>query len=331
MGNFSLLVQKKYGNLSSEQKQIFNDEFERRKKSVGITYLLWLLGWHYAYLKKWGLLALFLFSLFGFFIWWIIDLFRIPKMVEDYNNELALEILRDITLMFGSNKSLNEEELAKSKSDVIPSYMPVKNSSGGDYSLIILLALLLVFVGVSAFTKPDRITMENKIADKMMENNPEMVKMLKNLFFGKEMKEEHVENFINNSLEKEGYTNVVLYEGDWVVMRKIEFRDGETNEKLINAYGILGKTFVKTNFKNKDFSENNNPTYYEGNNANTNVNNMRNSYITPKINQYQPINGGVDYSAKGNNSDRKKIVSEENEKSIEKQQNNLDGDSIKIN
>lgn len=53
MGNFSHMVQKKYKELNSEQQGIFIEEYEKRKKSVGIAYLLWfLVGWHYAYLKK---------------------------------------------------------------------------------------------------------------------------------------------------------------------------------------------------------------------------------------------------------------------------------------
>ena len=54
--------------------------------------------------------------------------------------------------------------------------------------------------------------MENKIVDKMLEHNPDMVIIMKNLFFGKEMKEEYVQNFISNTLKRNRYKNLSFYE-----------------------------------------------------------------------------------------------------------------------
>lgn len=290
MGNFSLLVNKKYNDLSTEQKQIFKDEFERRKKSVGVAYLLWFfLGWHYAYVKKWGLLLLYILSLGGFIIWAIVDLFRIPKLISDYNNNLAIEILRDITLMFGKNgNSEFNNSPTKLGSNVNTPYFSSNKKSDGSYIPIVLLALFVVFIGVSAFFKPDRIKIENQIVDRMLEHNPDMVIMMKNLFFGKEMKEEYVDNFIKNTLNKEGYSNITFYEKDWIVLRKIEYVDVESNVKLINAYGFFGKTFIVLNFENKNLTQNNisNDVESYDNNQNGEV---ENHIIKPKINKTQYV------------------------------------------
>lgn len=252
MKNFSLLVQRKYSDLSAEQQQIFDDEFTRRKRSVGTAYILWFfLGWHYAYVNKWALLLLYIITLGGFAIWAIVDLFRIPKIIADYNNTLAVEILRDITLMFARTESVESyPSLGSLENDFKVLNFDVKRKSDISYLPVVLLALFVVFVGLSAVLKPDSIKIGNKVVDKMLENNPDMVIIAKNLFFGTEMKEEHVANFITNSLSKSGYSNIAVQENDWVIIRKLEVVDVESNSNLITAYGFWDKTFVKLNYKN---------------------------------------------------------------------------------
>ncbi|MDG4655176.1 TM2 domain-containing protein [Chryseobacterium arthrosphaerae] len=145
MGNFSYLIQKKYRELNSEQKRIFISEFETRKKSVGISYLLWfLLGWHYAYLKKWGWLILYILTAGGFFIWAIIDLFRIPNMVEQYNNDLALEILRDISIMFPDEDqgSVYKDVAKRNVNDL---YITQKMKSRESYPFSIITSINILF------------------------------------------------------------------------------------------------------------------------------------------------------------------------------------------
>ncbi len=91
------IVQLWYKNLPNEQKDAFYDEYDRKKKSTGVAYLLWfLLGWHYAYVKKWGLLALFILTCGGLFIWMIIDLFRIPSIIRNFNKDVAIKVMRNM-------------------------------------------------------------------------------------------------------------------------------------------------------------------------------------------------------------------------------------------
>ncbi len=244
MGNFSYLIQKKFRELNSEQQRIFISEFERQKKSVGISYLLWfLLGWHYAYLKKWGWLILYILTAGGCFIWAIIDLFRIPKMVEQYNNDLALEILRDILIMFPdeSRDSSDKDVAKKSVNDL---YITQKMQSGESYSFYIIVGIIILFSVSAFFLKPDRAKMQNTIVDEIMISQPQLIKTFKNIFIGEELSIKASENFIMNSISKKGYKNIGVYEEDFVILRKVVFRDENSKENLITAYGIFGLTKV---------------------------------------------------------------------------------------
>ena len=244
MGNFSYLIQKKFRELNSEQQRIFISEFERRKKSVGISYLLWfLLGWHYAYLKKWGWLILYILTVGGFFIWAIIDLFRIPKIVEQYNNDLALEILRDISIMF-PNEGQDSVDRDVNKKAVNDLYITQKMQSGESYSFYIIVGVIILFSVSAFFLKPDRAKMQNKIVDEIMISQPQLIKTFKNIFIGEELSIKGSENFIVKSISKKGYKNIAVYEEDLVILRKLVFRDENSQENLITAYGMFGLTKV---------------------------------------------------------------------------------------
>jgi len=95
-----LLLQKQYDQLSPEGQVQFNRDFNSKKRSVGIMYLLWFLfGWHYAYVGRWGMCALYILT-GGFFIVGIfIDIFRIPSMTRSHNESLALDIMGKIRML----------------------------------------------------------------------------------------------------------------------------------------------------------------------------------------------------------------------------------------
>src|SRR3546814_3486140 len=87
---------------------------EAAKKAVLVAYLLWFfLGWlglHRFYLgyvisgllmlALWGVGTLLTFILVGYvilvvpFLWWLVDLFLIPGMAQQRNNEIIAEIER---------------------------------------------------------------------------------------------------------------------------------------------------------------------------------------------------------------------------------------------
>ncbi len=89
--------------LSKKQRLLALSRYENKKKSVITAYLLWFFfGVYYFYLgKPWR--NIFLWITFTFlvgFIWWLIDAFRIPGMVEEQNNDLFLECIKDAKAVF---------------------------------------------------------------------------------------------------------------------------------------------------------------------------------------------------------------------------------------
>lgn len=62
--------------------------YEAKKYSKTWAYLCRLFGVHYIYFGRWWLFFLYILTCGGFRIWAIVDLFRIPGMVETANLEL---------------------------------------------------------------------------------------------------------------------------------------------------------------------------------------------------------------------------------------------------
>ena len=80
------------------------DEFVRayqvRSRSLLLAYLTSLIYCHYGLLGRWAMTGILFLSLFiaatvGW-IWWLIDLVRMPEMVREHNRRVATEILRQL-------------------------------------------------------------------------------------------------------------------------------------------------------------------------------------------------------------------------------------------
>ncbi|WP_235297423.1 TM2 domain-containing protein [Portibacter marinus] len=66
---------------------------ESKLRNVGIAYILLLfVGAHYAYVNKWGTQILFWITFGGLGIWWLIDLFRVPGLIDRFNDPIIDEI-----------------------------------------------------------------------------------------------------------------------------------------------------------------------------------------------------------------------------------------------
>jgi len=100
--NLPAMVRNELVKLTPQRQEEFVEEYRRKAKSTGPAYLLWLLlGWHYAYVRKWGIQVLFWVSVGGLFVWWFIDLFRISGMIRDYNKDVAVDVLRNLKALAG--------------------------------------------------------------------------------------------------------------------------------------------------------------------------------------------------------------------------------------
>ena len=94
-------VQNLVKKMDASDKNAFLLEFNQRKKSTFFSYILWPLGaLYYAYNKKIGLqFVLWLTAFVGIgIVWWIIDLFRMPWIVDAANDQIAREIAQTLSL-----------------------------------------------------------------------------------------------------------------------------------------------------------------------------------------------------------------------------------------
>lgn len=97
LDNLPTMVRHELASLPPQRQQEFVEEFKRKAKSTGTAYVLWFfLGWHYMYQGKWGTQVLYWVTAAGLFIWAIVDLFRIPGLIRDYNKDVAMDTLRNL-------------------------------------------------------------------------------------------------------------------------------------------------------------------------------------------------------------------------------------------
>ncbi|HVW92019.1 MAG TPA: TM2 domain-containing protein [Devosia sp.] len=89
--------------LSTNEQLLIEQRVGNDGKNIVVAYLLWLFlgvfSAHRFYLGKPGtaiLQMLTYFILIGF-VWWVIDLFLIPGMVREKNNELRVRLAREFT------------------------------------------------------------------------------------------------------------------------------------------------------------------------------------------------------------------------------------------
>lgn len=97
VSNLPAMVRNELAVLPAQRQEEFLEDYKRQTKSTGKAYLLILiLSMHYGYLRKWGVQVAFWFTFGGIGIWWLIDLFRISKLVDNYNKDVATDVMRNL-------------------------------------------------------------------------------------------------------------------------------------------------------------------------------------------------------------------------------------------
>ena len=86
------------GELSREKQDQFLELYHKSTKSILIAYLrCFIIPYpHYAYLGHNLRMVIYLLSVGGLGIWTIIDLFRIPGLVREYNRNVARIVLAEV-------------------------------------------------------------------------------------------------------------------------------------------------------------------------------------------------------------------------------------------
>ena len=94
LSSLSRTVREQLAYLSPDQQRAFLWRYRARAKSPLIALLFLPLGWHYLYLRRPGLQVLFWLTLGGLAAWWVLDLFRIRRLVREYNRNVAAHVMR---------------------------------------------------------------------------------------------------------------------------------------------------------------------------------------------------------------------------------------------
>ncbi|HKW92672.1 MAG TPA: TM2 domain-containing protein [Methylomirabilota bacterium] len=92
--SLSRTVREQLAYLTPDQQRAFLWRYRAQAKSPLIALMFLPLGWHYLYLRKRGLQVLFWLTLGGLAAWWVLDLFRIRRLVRDYNRRVAVHVMR---------------------------------------------------------------------------------------------------------------------------------------------------------------------------------------------------------------------------------------------
>ncbi len=79
-------------------KEEFYEEYAIAEKKKSLSYLFWLIpppfSCHYFYNRRILMQILYFITCGGVFIWWIVDFFRIPQIVQEENRKTARKFLK---------------------------------------------------------------------------------------------------------------------------------------------------------------------------------------------------------------------------------------------
>lgn len=98
--------------LPEAERQSFFNYCASLNKTNGRAYVCWLFAVHYFYFGKPGINFLFWFTGGGLLIWWIVDIFRVPRMVKQANEHLPEVYLnrRISQYQYNQNRLLKQEQ-----------------------------------------------------------------------------------------------------------------------------------------------------------------------------------------------------------------------------
>jgi hypothetical protein len=93
-------VRAELAQLPPAKRDDFVRAYQVRSRSLLLAYLTSLIYCHYGLLGRWAMTGMLFLSLFVAaavgWIWWLIDLVRMPEMVREHNLRVATEILRQL-------------------------------------------------------------------------------------------------------------------------------------------------------------------------------------------------------------------------------------------
>ncbi len=79
---------------SPAQQRAFLWRYRSQAKTPIVAFIVLLPGWHYLYLRQRRRQVLFWLTGGGLGLWWLVDLFRLRRLVKEHNHELARHVMR---------------------------------------------------------------------------------------------------------------------------------------------------------------------------------------------------------------------------------------------
>lgn len=100
MEDLPATVNEALSRLPAVLKDEFLEEYQIHFRSLPVSYLFWLIpppfSCHYLYSKRIFRQILFSLTCGGLFLWWLVDLFRMPQIVAEENRKSARKILKKL-------------------------------------------------------------------------------------------------------------------------------------------------------------------------------------------------------------------------------------------
>jgi hypothetical protein len=87
-------VLEQLASLSPDRQRAFVWRYRSQAKTSVVAFIVLLPGWHYLYLRQRRLQVLFWLTCGGLGLWWLVDLFRVRRLVQDHNRTLAGNVMR---------------------------------------------------------------------------------------------------------------------------------------------------------------------------------------------------------------------------------------------
>jgi hypothetical protein len=97
--NLPASVQHVVARMDGTTQAAFFNEYVAARRKVSVGYVLWcFFGFHYLYAHKVGIQFLYWITLGGCGIWALADLFRMPSIMRDANDQIARQALQTLHL-----------------------------------------------------------------------------------------------------------------------------------------------------------------------------------------------------------------------------------------
>lgn len=101
METYPPIVQNALGKMDEDQQLTFKSEYDKHKKTLAPMILATVFFIHFFLYGRVGLGVVYVVTMFFTigFIWWAVEICMIGKRLRDHNDELAVNLMRDMKIL----------------------------------------------------------------------------------------------------------------------------------------------------------------------------------------------------------------------------------------